>query len=116
MNLNNISICIGDLIGIPNVCFNGTLDAEHDEIVASILECFNTRNSGSIVLDIVGLKFDGVEGACVMIDAINSVSDSLSIHIASSSAGMDILSTAKLNDNVRFYLSTEEIAAHIMNN
>ena len=108
-----LSICIGELIGVPRVTLRGYMDGWHDQAISGVLDGFCEEGTATVVLDLAGLTFVGIDGATAMINVLRSVGPGLCVHIVASGATSNMLSKANFGPCIRLYSSTDEIAEYI---
>lgn len=116
MESRELSISVGELIGVPKVTLRGCMDGWHDQAVSGVLASFQEDGAVSLVLDVAGLKLAGVNGATAMIKVLRSLGPGMCVHVVSSGATAAILGRAKLGACVRLYSSTDEIAEYLTPN
>ena len=114
MNSPELSISVGELIGIPKVTLRGSMDGWHDQAISGVLMSFRDQGTSSLVLDIVGLAFTGVDGASAMIRVLRSLGSQICVHVLTSGAPADILNRAELGLCIRLYSTTDDIANHLI--
>ncbi len=110
MESPELSITIGELIGVPKITLRGCMDGWHDQAVSGVLASFRDDGTTSLVLDLAGLRFAGVDGATAMINVLRSVGPGICVHVVTSSSCAGMLQRAKFGPCVRLYSSTDEIA------
>lgn len=113
MESPELSISVGDLIGVPRVTLRGTMDGWHDQAVAGILASFCDQGTTSVVLDLAGLSLAGIDGATSLIRALRSLGPEIRTHIVTSGSTSAILEKALLGPCVRLYSSVDEIAEYL---
>ena len=113
METPELSISVGELIGVPRVTMRGCMDGWHDQAVRGVLEGFADQGASSIVLDLAGLDFTSIDGATGMINVLRNVGPGTCVHVIASGATRDVLHRAKLAPCVRLYASTDEIAEYV---
>lgn len=113
METPELSISVGDLIGIPRVTLRGAMDSWHDQAVSGVLSAFRDQASTSMVLDIANLSFAGVGGATSMINVLRALGPEISVHVVASGSPAKILRKAELGPSVRVYSTTDEIAEYL---
>ena len=114
MRNHDLSIKIGELIGVPNVSMRGIINPWQDFIIGSVLAGFREKNVTTVVLDIAGLSFAEKESENAIIQTLKISSVYFNLHIATKGKFLETILNADLGDNVQAYKSTEEIARHIM--
>lgn len=105
-----LSISVGELLGIPRVVLRGSMDGWHDQAIKGVLEGFGDQGTMSVVLDLVGLEFAGVDGATGMINVLRSLRPGLCVHLVAAGTPRDILTRARFQPAIRIYSSTDEFA------
>lgn len=113
MENTELSISVGDLIGVPRVSLRGCMDGWHDQAVSGILTGFREQGTTSLVLDLAGLSFAGSDGATSMINVLRSVGPEVCVHVVTSGSPAAILKRADMGPCVRLYSSTDEIAEYV---
>lgn len=113
MESPELSISVGELLGIPKVAIMGSMDGWHDQTVMGILAAFRDQGTTSLVLDIAALTFAGISGATGMIKVLRSLGPEICIHVVASGATAKILNRADLFPCIRLYSSMDEIAEYI---
>jgi len=113
MESSELSISVGELIGVPRITVRGSMDGWHDQAVSGILAGFADKDATSLVLDIAGLVFVGPEGVTAMVNALRSVGPAICVHVAASAPVAAMLRRARFGPSVRLYSSTDEIAEHL---
>ena len=113
MESPELSISVGDLIGVPKVTLRGCMDGWHDQVLSGVLTGFRDQGTTSLVLDLAGLSFTGADGATSMINVLRSLGSEICVHIVASSAHANILRRAALGPSIKLYCSTDEIAEYL---
>lgn len=113
MESPELSISVGDLIGVPKVTLRGCMDSWHDQAVSGVLTAFRDQQATSLVLDLAGLSFAGAEGATSMVNVLRSLGPEMCVHVVASGAPATVLGRAGLGPSVRLYSSTDEIAEYL---
>jgi hypothetical protein len=113
MASSELSITVGEIIGVPRVTLRGAMDGWHDQAVSGVLGGFQDQRSTSLVLDIVGLRLVGVDGLTAMINVLRAVGPSMCVHIVAPAAVAATLRQANLGPCIRLYSSTDEIAEYL---
>lgn len=113
MECCELSISVGNLLGVPKVTLRGSMDSWHDQVVSGVLTGFRDEGTTSLVLDIAALSLCGVGGATSLVNALRSVGPEMGIHVVVSGSAANILDKAKLGPSVRLYSSTDELAEYI---
>lgn len=113
MESPDLSISVGDLIGVPKVTMRGVMDGWHDQAVSGVLTSFRDQGTTSLVLDLASLSFTGIDGAASLINVLRGLGPELRIHVVASAAISSILAKAALGPCVRLYSSTDEIAEYL---
>ncbi len=113
MESSELSISVGELIGVPRVTLRGSMDGWHDQAVIGVLTGFAEQDATSLVLDIAGLAFGGPDGMTAMIIALRSVSPGMCVHVVAPAPAAATLRRAALGPSVRLYSSTDEIAEYL---
>lgn len=108
-----LSIGVGDLIGVPKVTLRGTMDGWHDQVLTGVLKAFQEEGTSSLVLDMAGLAFAGVDGATSLINALRSLGPQMCIHLIAAGSPANILRRAELGPCIRLYSTTDEIAEYL---
>ena len=114
MESPELSISVGELIGIPRVTLRGSMDGWHDQAISGVLMSFRDQGTTSLVFDIVGLSFCGMDGASAMIKVLRSLGPQICVHVLASGAPSGILNRAELGQCIRLYSTTDEIANHLI--
>lgn len=114
MRNRELSIKIGELIGVPNVSMRGVINPWQDFIIGSVLTGFRDKNVTTLVLDIASLSFAEKESEKAIIETLKNASIYFNIHVATKGRFLDNILKADLGENVQAYKSTDEIASHIM--
>lgn len=110
---SELSISVGEIIGIPRVTLRGAMSEWHDQVISAVLGGFRDQRNTSLVLDIAGLTFAGAEGLAAMARALRSVGPCMCVHIVAQAATGATLHLAELGPSVRLYSSTDEIAHYL---
>jgi len=113
MESPELSISVGELIGVPRVTLRGCMDGWHDQAVTGILAGFQDQEATSLVLDIAGLMFAGPEGMAAMIGGLRSIGPGMCVHVVAPAAVAATLRRAAFGPSVRLYSSTDEIAQYL---
>lgn len=113
MESPELSISVGDLIGVPRVTLRGAMDAWHDEAVSGVLTAFRDQASTSLVLDIANLVFAGMNGATSMVNVLRALGPQMSVHVVASGSPARVLNRAELGPSVKLYASTDELAEYL---
>lgn len=113
MESPNLSISIGELLGVPKVTLRGNLDGWHDQAVSGILTVFRDEGTSSMVLDIAAINFTSTAGATGLINVLRSLGPRMCVHVVASDTPASILGKAGFGSCVRLYSSTEELAKHV---
>jgi len=113
MESPDLSISVGELIGVSRVTIRGCMDGWHDQAVKGILEGFRDQGTTSIVLDIAGMTFAGIDGATGMINALRSLGPETCVHVVASGRPRGILQRAGFAPSIKLYSSTDEIAEYV---
>ena len=113
MQSSELSISIGELIGVPKVTLRGCMDAWHDQAVAGVLSGFQDQQATSLVLDVAGLSFPKVEAVTALITVLRSLGPRMCVHVVAASAVASTLRRAALGPGVKLYSSTDEIAQYL---
>ena len=113
MESSELSISVGELIGVPKVTLRGCMDAWHDQALAGVLTGFQEQHAISLVLDVAGLGFRGVEGVTALIAVLRSLGAGMCVHVVAASAVASTLRRAALGPAIRLYSSTDEIAEYL---
>jgi hypothetical protein len=116
MKYPELSISVGELLGVPRVVLRGSMDGWHDQAVKGILEGFGDQDVSSLVLDLAELTFAGIDGATGMINVLRSLCPSMCVHIVAEGAPRDILCRAKFPPSIHLYSSTDELAEQVSTN
>ncbi len=113
MDCAELSIAVEKLIGVPRLTLRGHMDGWHDEAMSGVLTGFCEQGTTSLVLDIAGLSFNGVNGATSMVNALRKLGPDMAVHVVASDLSAKLLQTAQLGSTVRLYSSTSELADYI---
>jgi hypothetical protein len=113
MTSSELSISVGEIIGVPRVTLRGSMDGWHDQAVSGVLNGFRDQESTSLVLDIAGLTFAGAEGMTAMISVLRCIGPSMCVHLVAPAVVGATLRHAELGSAVRLYSSTDEIAHYL---
>ena len=113
METSELSISVGELIGVPRVTLRGCMDGWHDQAVLGVLTGFTDQDATSLVLDMAGLAFAGPDGVTAMLNALRSVGPGICVHVVASAAIDAALRHASFGPSVRLYSSTDEIAEYL---
>lgn len=113
MDCAELSIAVEKLIGVPRLTLRGHLDGWHDQAMAGVFAGFQEQGTTSLVLDIAGLSFNGVNGATSMVNALRKLGPDMAVHVVASGLSAWLLQTAQLGSAVRLYSSTNELAEYI---
>ncbi len=109
MESPELSISVGELIGIPKVSVRGYVDSWHDQAILGVLAGLRDQGITSMVLDLAGMSFVGTDGASGLIGVLRSVGPAMCVHVVGSSIVLSILNRAGFNPSIRLYSSTDEI-------
>lgn len=113
MESPDLSIAVGELIGVPRVAVRGSMDGWHDQAIRGVLEGFRDQGTTSVLLDLAGMTFAGVDGTNGMINTLRSLGPEICVHVIASGAPREILRRARLAPSIRLYSSTDEIAEYL---
>jgi len=113
MECARLSIAVDELIGVPKVTLRGNMDDWHDQAMAGVLTGFRDQGNTSLVLDIAGLNFAGLNGATSMLTVLRKLGPEMCVHVVTSGLSAKVLAKAELGPAVRLYSSTDEIAEYI---
>ncbi|MHB9036717.1 MAG: hypothetical protein ACYC64_08620 [Armatimonadota bacterium] len=105
-----LSITVGELLGIAKVSLSGRMGSSHDQAVLGILTGFREQGATSLVLDIAGLTPSGVDAATGLINALRTLGPTLCVHIVASGAMGALLRKGGFGPCVRIYSSADEVA------
>lgn len=108
-----LSIAVDKLIGVPKVTLRGQMDGWHDQAMSGVLSGFREQGTTSLVLDIAGLDFAGVNGATSMVTVLRKLGPEMCVHVVTSDFSARMLQRAELGPAVRLYGSTDELADYI---
>ncbi|MCE5200614.1 hypothetical protein LLG39_16735, partial [bacterium] len=108
-----LSISVGELLGVPRVTLSGHLGNCHDQALLGILGGLQEQGAGSLVLDIAGLSLSGVEPATSLINVLRSIRPGICVHVVASGSAAVILRKAALGPCVRLYSSTDEVSEYV---
>ncbi len=111
-----LSISVGELIGIPKVTLRGLMASWHDQALSGILAGFEEDGAVSMVLDLTTIKFADVRSAASLIKVLRSIGPSMCVHVIVAGDVRDILEKAKLGPCVKLYSSTNEMAESLSTN
>ncbi len=113
MESPELSISVGELIGVPRVTLRGAMASWHDEAVGGVLTALRDQATTSLVLDIANLEFVGVDGASALIRVLRSIGPEMCVHVVASGAPVRILARAEFGPCIKLYSSTDEIAEYL---
>lgn len=113
METPELSISVGDLIGIPKVTLRGVMDVWHDQVVSGVLATLRDQAATSLVLDIANLSFAGAGGVTSIINVLRTLGPEMSVHIVAPGPSARILQKAELGPSVRVYSTADEMAEHL---
>ena len=113
MESPELSISVGDLIGVPKVTMRGAMDGWHDQAVLGVLTSFRDQGTTSLVLDLASLTFAGIDGATSLVTVLRGLGPEIRVHVVAPAAISGILAKAGLGPCVRLYSSTDEIAEYL---
>lgn len=113
MESPELSISVGDLIGVPKVTMRGAMDGWHDQAVLGVLTSFRDQGTTSLVLDLASLTFAGIDGATSLVNVLRGLGPDIRVHVVVPAAISSILGKAGLGPCVRLYSSTDEIAEYL---
>jgi hypothetical protein len=108
-----LSITVGELLGVAKVSLSGHMGSWHDQAVIGILAGFREQGATSLVLDIAGLTPSGTESATGLINALRSVGPTLCVHVVASGAMGALLRKGAFGPSVKVYSSTDEVADRV---
>lgn len=114
MESPELSISIGELIGIPKITLRGNMDCQYDQAISGILVSYRDQGTTSLVLDITGLKFKSADSASAMIMVLRSLGPQICVHVLASGATAGILNKAELEPCIRAYSTTDDIANYLI--
>jgi hypothetical protein len=86
------------------------MDSWHDQAVKGVLEGFLNQSTSSIILDLTGLSFSGIDSTTNMINVLRSIGPEICIHVVASGTTIKLFERASLAPCIRLYSSTDEIA------
>jgi len=113
MKYPELSISVGELLGVPRVVLRGSMDGWHDQAIRGVLEGFSDQGISSVVLDLAGLSFAGSDGATGMINVLRSLDPALCVHLVAASGLKEIMHSAKFPPSIHLYSSTDELAEQV---
>lgn len=113
METPELSISVGDLLGVPKVTLRGVMDGWHDQAVSGVLSAFRDQTSAAMVLDMANLTLAGAAGAASMIKVLRNLGPEISIHVIASGRISTLLRKAELGPGVRVYSNTDEITEYL---
>ncbi|MCE5324613.1 STAS domain-containing protein [bacterium] len=105
-----LSITVGELLGIVKVSLNGQLSPRHDQALQGVLNGLQEQGSTSLVLDLAGLTSSGTDAATGLINVLRSLGSTTNFHVVASGALGSILSKSGFGPSVRVYSSVDDIA------
>ena len=114
MESPELCISVGELLGVPKVSLSGSMHDWHDQAVLGVLAGFRDQQATSLVLDIVGLRLSGIDGAAGLISVLRSLGPGMCVHIVACGAAKAILDKAGLGPSARLYSSTDELAEYVL--
>lgn len=110
MESPELSISVGEIIGVPKVSIRGCMDNWHGQSVKGVLDGFLNHDINSIVLDLTGLSFAGIDSTTSMINVLRSIGPEICVHVVASGTTISLFERASLSPCIRLYSSTDEIA------
>jgi len=113
MRYPELSISVGELLGVPRVALRGSMDGWHDQAIRGVLEGFGDQGITSVVLDLAELSFAGIDGATGMINVLRSLTPVMCVHVVAQGSSRDILHRAQFPPAVHLYSSTDELAQQV---
>lgn len=116
MECTGLSIAVDELIGVPKVTLRGNMDDWHDQVMSGVLTGFRDQGNTSLVLDMAGLNFAGLNGATSLLSVLRKLGPEMCVHVVVSGVPAKALAKAGLGPSVRLYSSTDEIAEYISPN
>lgn len=105
-----LSISVGELLGIPKVSLSGYLDGWHDQAILGILNGLHESGANSIVLDVACLNLRGIDGTTSLVNVLRMLDSELCVHMVASSAIKTLFEKAEVGSNIYLYSNTDEIA------
>lgn len=113
MSNKELSISVGELLGVIKVSLSGQMCTSHDQAILGILAGFRDQGASSLVLDIVGLQLNTIESATGLINVLRSLGPMFCVHVVASDPVSSILSRGGFGNCVRLYSSLDELASHV---
>jgi len=113
MSNNELSISVGELLGVIKVSLSGQMCASHDQAVLGILSGFRDQGATSLVLDIVGLQIGTIESATSLINVLRSLGPMFCVHVVASDSVSSILRKGNFGNCIRLYSSLDDLADHV---
>ncbi|MCE5314062.1 MAG: hypothetical protein ABFD49_07320 [Armatimonadota bacterium] len=108
-----LSITVGELLGIAKVSLSGHMGPRHDQAIQGILTGFSEQGATSLVLDMAGLTPSGIDAATGLINALRSIGPALCVHVVASGTLLTLLRNGNFGPCVKVYSSTDEIADRV---
>lgn len=116
MSNQELSITVGELLGVVKVSLSGQLGSRQDQAIHGVLAGFQEQGSTSLVLDLANLTTSGIDAATGLINVLRSLDSTTCIHIVASGALASILRKCSFGPSVRVYSSVNDLADEFIDN
>lgn len=113
MSSKELSISVGELLGVIKVSLSGQMSTSHDQAVLGILSGFKDQGVNSVVLDIAGLEISTIESATGLINVLRALGPMLYVHVVASDAVSSLLRKGGFGNCVHLYSSLDELASQV---
>ena len=108
-----LTVFVGELLGVPKVSLSGMLGGWHEQAVTGILDALREHGTPSMVLDMAGLDSSDAESAATMLNIFRSIGPGICVHVVASEPFCNLLNRASVGAGVKVYCSIDEISKSI---
>ncbi|MCX6346247.1 MAG: hypothetical protein NT018_14440 [Armatimonadetes bacterium] len=113
MRNSELTVFVGELLGVPKVSLSGTLGRWHEQAVMGIMNALREQGTPSMVLDMAGLDSSDAESTATMLNVFRSVGPGTCVHVVASEPFCNLLKRANIGPGVKVYCSIDEISKSI---
>ncbi len=108
-----LTVFVGELLGVPKVSLSGMLGGWHEQAVTGILNVLREQGTPSMVLDMAGLESSDAQSTATMLNIFRSVGPGICVHVVASEPFCNLLKRANVGPSVKVYCSIDEISKNI---
>lgn len=113
MQQTELTILVGELLGVPKVSISGTMLRSYEQAVSGILNAFKEQGTPTLILDLAGAGQGSMESMAFLLRTLRDLGPGMCVHVVAVNSVCCILRKTGLGPSVRTYCSIDEVSEKI---